>query len=201
VARAIDSMTTIVTGNGRRTQRFFTPLMEDYDFAKEPFSEYRRGIEVISYDSLEVETSHVVADYALHWTKRDFWELKGNVVLVGSDGRRLLTQQLFWDRKTKRVYSNVDSRIEENDGYYIAERFESDEDLTHATLSKLKGRVSVDVEPAAPVPDSLKSNGAVDESGELAAQRLQSERVASPGKREVQQEHVQLKSFEQPQNE
>jgi hypothetical protein len=149
-------MTNITTDNGRRTQRFFTPLVEDYDFAKEPFSEYRRGIEWISYDSLGAETSNVVADYALHWTKRDFWELKGNVKIVGSDGRKLFTQQLFWDRKIKRIYSNVDSRIEEDDAFYTVGRFESDEDLTRSTFGELKGQVSVDVQPAEPTPDSLR---------------------------------------------
>jgi LPS export ABC transporter protein LptC len=177
VARVIDSMTTIATDNGRRTQRFFTPLVEDYDFAKEPFSEYRRGIEVITYDSLGVESSNVVADYALHWTKRDFWELKGNVKMVGSDGRKLFTQQLFWDRKTKRIYSNVDSKVEEGEDVFIGEGFEAEEDMARWTFRRLKGRVSVDVEPTEPTPDSLRvdSLGSVAplQESEPAAQELQ----------------------------
>jgi hypothetical protein len=195
-------MTLIVTDNGRRTQRFFTPLVEDYDFAKEPFSEYRRGIEVISYDSLGAETSNVVADYALHWTKSDFWELKGNVKIVGSEGRRLFTQQLFWNRKTKRIYSNVDSRIDENNGFYIAVGFESNEDLTRATLRELKGQVSVDVEPVEPAPDSLRIDSlgsvALLQEPEPAAQELQPEEVARPQRREAIQNRARLKSFEQP---
>jgi LPS export ABC transporter protein LptC len=147
VARAIDSMTTIATDNGRRTQRFFTPLMEDYDFAKEPFSEYRRGIEVIGYDTLGVENSNVVADYALHWTKRDLWELKGNVKMTGSEGRRLTTQQLFWDRKTHLIYSNVDSKVEEGADVFIGEGFDADENLERWTFRRLKGQVAVSVEP------------------------------------------------------
>jgi hypothetical protein len=149
-------MTNIATDNGRRTQRFFTPLLEDYEFAKEPFSEYRKGIEVIGYDSLEVENSHVEADYALHWTKRDLWELKGNVKMVGTDGRKLFSQQLFWDRKTKRIYSNVDSKVEEGDDVFIGEGFEANEDITRWTFRKLKGKVSVDVSPTEPTPDSLR---------------------------------------------
>jgi hypothetical protein len=163
-------MTTIATDNGRRTQRFFTPLMEDYDFAKEPFSEYRRGIEVISYDSLGAETSNVVADYALHWTKRDMWELKGNVKMVGSDGRRLSTQQLFWDRKIERIYSNVDSKVEEGEDVFIGEGFDADENLARWTFRRLKGKVAVDIEPAEPAPDSLRvdSLSRVDSLGSVA---------------------------------
>ena len=34
---------------------------------------------------------------------------KGNVVVEKSDGKTLYTQQLFWNARTKKIYSNVDS--------------------------------------------------------------------------------------------
>ncbi len=149
ISRTVDNMELLTTENGKTTNLFKAPLVEDHAFAKAAFQEYRRGIEVIGYDSLEQEASHVQADYALHWTERDLWELKGNVVVTGEDGRKLTTQQLMWDIKLKKIYSNVDSKVEEGEDVFIGEGFEAADDFSQWTFRRLKGRVSVDVEPTA----------------------------------------------------
>ncbi len=149
IARTVDSMEWLTTKNGKTTNLFKALLMEDHAFAKAAFQEYRKGIEVIGYDSLEQESSYVVADYALHWTERDLWELKGNVLVTGEDGRRLTTQQLMWDVKLKKIYSNVDSRVEEGENVFFPEGFEAVDDFSSWTFRRLKGRVSVDTAPTA----------------------------------------------------
>ncbi len=127
----MENMEIISSENGRRTRIFRAPLFEDYAFAKAPFQEYRRGMEMIDFDSLEVQNLNVVADYALYWVDRDFWELKGNVRVTSADGRILTTQQLNWDRKIKKIYSNVDSKVEDNDGSMsIGEGFEANDDFS-----------------------------------------------------------------------
>lgn len=153
ISQAVDSMMVVTTRNGKKTNVFITPIMEKYEFASVPFTEYRQGIEVIAYnDSTGVETSHIVSNYALHWTDRDLWELKGNVVAKGENGQTLYSQQLTWDRKTQKIYSNVDSKVEEGEDEYIVEGFEANEDLSGLTFRRLTGKVSVDVEPSQPEP-------------------------------------------------
>ncbi len=162
ISRTVDSMEIVSTKNGKKVNLFTAPIMEEYEFARVPFREYRQGIEVIAYnDSTGLETSHIVADYALNWIERDLWELKGNVVAVSEDGRKLFSQQLTWDKKTKKIYSNVDSKVEEGEDVFVGEGFEADEDFNRWTFRRLKGRVSVDVEPTqqeqAPANDSVPS--------------------------------------------
>ena len=147
ITRTMDSMEIVTSENGELKSLFRAPLMEDHALAKAPFQEYRKGIEVVSYDSLGMEASHVLADYALHWTNRDLWELKGNVFVTGENGRKLFTQQLSWDRKIKKIYSNVDSKVEEGQDVFIGEGFEADDDFSRWTFRKLTGRVSVDTQP------------------------------------------------------
>ncbi|MFR7680711.1 MAG: hypothetical protein ACLU18_13125 [Bacteroides thetaiotaomicron] len=73
----------------------------------------------------------LTANYAIYYENRKLWEAKGNVVVVKSDGKNLYTQQLFWNQQTKKIYSNVDSKIVQNDGrdVFIGEGFESDEEF------------------------------------------------------------------------
>ena len=58
----------------------------------------------------------LTANYAIYYENRKLWEAKGDVVVVKSDGKTLYTQQLFWNAKTQRIYSNVDTKIVQNEG-------------------------------------------------------------------------------------
>ena len=142
-----DTLIIINSENGKKTYRFYTPLMERYELAKEPYMEFRLGIDVVTYDSLERIESTLVADYAINYEKQSLWEAKGNVVATNGEGQILETQQLFWNQKTGRVWSNVDSKITQGNDVIIGEGFESDEKMEDFTFRKPKGKVMVDVEP------------------------------------------------------
>jgi len=142
-----DTLTMINSENGKKTYRFYTPLMERYELAKEPYMEFRQGIDVVTYDSLGRIESTLVADYAINYEKQSLWEAKGNVVATNGEGQILETQQLFWNQKTQRIWSNVDSKITQGNDVIIGEGFESDEKMDNFTFRKPKGKVTVDIAP------------------------------------------------------
>ena len=142
-----DSLIMISSENGRKQYRFETPLMEYYGLAKEPFREFRKGIKIETYDSTGRIESTLVASYAIHNEKQDLWTARGNVVATNAKGQKLETQQLFWDRRIKRIYSNVDSKVTQGEDVVIGEGFESDETFTDWEFRRSKGRLLVDVEP------------------------------------------------------
>jgi len=76
---------------------------------------------------------------------------KGNVVVEKSDGKTLYTQQLFWNARTKKIYSNVDSKIVQNNGrdVFIGEGFESDEEFKDWRFRRMKGRMEVELKQSA----------------------------------------------------
>ena len=142
-----DTLIMINTEKGKKTYRFYTPLMERYELAKEPYMEFRYGIEVVTYDSLSRIESTLVADYAINYEKLLLWEAKGNVLATNGQEQILETQQLFWNQKTHRIWSNVDSKITQGNDVIIGEGFESDEKMEDFTFRKPKGKVLLDVEP------------------------------------------------------
>ncbi len=151
VTQSSDTLLIINSENGRKTYRFQAPLMENYEYAREPYMEFRRGINIETYkDSTETVESTLVADYAIHWAKLDLWEAKGNVVAVNAKGQILETQQLFWNRRTKKVYSNVDTKVTQSGDVIVGVGFESDEKFDDFTFRRPRGKVSVDVEPTTP---------------------------------------------------
>ena len=104
---------------------------------------------VLSFAQLDGTVDAVLtANYAIYYENRELWEAKGNVVVEKSDGKTLYTQQLFWNEKTRRIWSNVDSKIvEESGNSYIVEGFESDDQLKDWKFRRIKGRMWVNIEP------------------------------------------------------
>ena len=183
-ARTDDSAETLMTEysedlsivnsqNGRRSYHFVTPLLEGYTLAREPYREFRKGVKITTYknDSLSSVDAVLTANYAIYYINRDLWEAKGNVVVDKSDGKTLYTQQLFWNARTKKIYSNVDSKIVQNGGrdVFVGEGFESDEEFKDWRFRRMKGRMEVEMKRSA---DSV--------AGDSVAVAARPEPVSSP---------------------
>ena len=147
-----EDLTVVMSQNGRRSYIFETPLLEGYSQASEPYREFRKGVKITTYkdDSLSTVNSVLTANYAIYYGERELWEAKGNVVVEKADGTTLYTQQLFWNARTRRIYSNVDSRIVQRGGRQdvVGEGFESDEEFNDWRFRRSKGRLEVQVKPS-----------------------------------------------------
>lgn len=175
-----ENLSTVDSKNGRRSYHFETPLVEGYSLASEPYREFRKGVKITTYkeDSLSTVDAVLTADYAIYYEKRELWEARGNVVVEKSDGKTLYTQQLFWNARTKKIYSNVDSKIVQSGGtdVFIGEGFESDEEFRDWRFRRMKGRMEVDVTPGEGADTTARSTAPAasrsDSAGPQAAPRL-----------------------------
>ena len=154
-----ENRTITMTENGERSYTFTAPLIEGYSLAQNPYQEFRRGIKMTTYtsDSLSLVDATITANYAIYYDKQKLWEAKGNVVIVkrnrkGSDTTvvnltEVYTQQLFWDARTKKIYSNVDTKVLQPDGWHFGVGFEADEDLKNIHFRKYKSEMEFDFSP------------------------------------------------------
>jgi len=156
ITQMTDSLKIISSDNGQRKYIFTAPLMERYSLSKEPYIEFRKGINIESYDSAGAFSSSLVADYAIYLENQKLWQAKGNVVGINKDGQRLETQQLFWNQNTKRIYSNVDTRVTMPTGERVTGvGFESDEAMNDWVFRRPTGKVTIDTDPTdTPAPDA-----------------------------------------------
>ncbi|MDE7451458.1 MAG: LPS export ABC transporter periplasmic protein LptC, partial [Alistipes sp.] len=148
-----EDLTIVESENGQRSYRFTAPLVEGYSQAREPYREFRKGVRMVTYqdDSLSSVDVVLTANYAIYYEKRKLWEAKGNVVVEKFDGKKLYTQQLFWNATTKKVYSNVDTRIVQGDRVdAIGAGFETDEEFKDWRFRYSRGQTEVHVAPREP---------------------------------------------------
>ncbi len=136
-----ENMSIVMSENGRKSYLFETPLIEGYSLVRDPYREFRKGIKITTFadDSLAAQDAVLTANYAIYYENRRLWEAKGNVVVIKADGKQLYTSQLFWNQATKRIYSNVDSKIVDGDEVTFCEGFESDESMKEWRYRKIKG--------------------------------------------------------------
>lgn len=144
-----ENLSILMSENGRRSYYFKTPLLEGYTLALDPYREFRKGIHITTYknDSLSDINATLTANYAIYYEERELWEAKGDVVVEKTDGTKLYTQQLYWNSKTGRIYSNVDSKIVKGSDVFMGEGFESDEELKEWRFRRMSGKMLVNMEP------------------------------------------------------
>ena len=189
-----ENLMILMSENGRRSYLFKTPLLEGYTLASDPYREFRKGVHITTYqnDSLTTVNATLVANYAIYYEKRELWEAKGDVVVEKADGTKLYTQQLFWNSKTGRIYSNVDSKIIKGTDVFMGEGFESDEELKDWRFRRMSGKMFVNMEPTEN-PDSTATV-----SPEIpTAEDNSSEAIESAPKRESVVDNKREKSREE----
>lgn len=167
--------------NGLKSYHFSTPLMEGYAMARDPYKEFRKGVKVVMYENDSTSNVSVVltSNYAIFYDNRKLWEAKGDVVVVQTNGRKLYTQQLFWNQATHRIYSNVDSRIIDGDEVYDCEGFESDENMKDWRYRKLKAVTYFSESEAQPKDET--SNTSADNSAVQKAEKPSSAKDSKSG--------------------
>lgn len=123
--------------------RVTSPNSLFYKDAKEPYLEFPSGIHVQFYDSLKNVDAEVTSKYAIYYEGKDLWEARKDVVVVSKDGKQLKTEQLFWDRKLKIIYSNKFCRVTTSSVNLTGNKFTAKEDFSTYELKDVQGPLQV----------------------------------------------------------
>lgn len=133
----------LYTENGRLKFKIIAPESHYFQFSKEPYNEFPKGITVYNYnDSLEIESS-IQANYAIFYEEKKLWNARYDVVATNSKGETLNTEQLFWDQQAKRIYTHDMVKITQGDDILFGEGLESDESMDNWEILKPSGSVYV----------------------------------------------------------
>jgi LPS export ABC transporter protein LptC len=110
---------------------------------KEPYMEFPKGIFVQLYDSLKNVKAEVRSKYAIFNEKQKIWEARKDVIVISTDGKKLNTEQLFWDQNKKIIYSNKFCRVTTPSASLTGNKFTATEDFSSYELTDVKGPLQV----------------------------------------------------------
>jgi LPS export ABC transporter protein LptC len=133
------------TDSGVLRIKIFAPEVNNYNNDGDPYVEFTKGIKALFYDSTENAESYIQAGYAIYYEKKQIWEGRNQVIAENQrKGERLETDQIFWDQKAEKIYSDKFSKITNIDGVFYGERgFEARQDLSKWELKGSSGTVNV----------------------------------------------------------
>ena len=126
--------------SARLQVKMITPLWKSYESAKDVRDEFPKGLHVWLYEKTGELSAEITANWAKHDRTTDLWEARNNVVLTNVEGRKLETEQLFWDQPKGIVYSEKYTKIVESNGnMYSGESFSAKQDLSKYQLKNKSG--------------------------------------------------------------
>jgi hypothetical protein len=122
--------------------RLTTPLFKQFSSASEQRKEFPHGLHVWFYE----KTGELKAEITANWAKEDettgLWEARSNVVVTDYDGKKLETEQLFWDRQKGEIYSEKYTKITMEDGsIFTGNTFWSKQDFSERKLGSGRGTI------------------------------------------------------------
>lgn len=157
---------TIISDSGVTRYRIVTPIWYVYDEVEEPYWRFPDGLNLEKFDNFFRTEATVEADSAIYLKRKQIWRLDGNVNISNVLNEKFLTQQLFWDQRSHKLYSDSFIHIERTDRVLEGYGFESNEQMTRYTIKRVSGIFPASEFKSKARPDSIPAGE--DESEEEA---------------------------------
>lgn len=137
---------TIYTDSGKLQLVLSAPLMESYEKAETPYTEFKSGIKVLFHDGNEEPVASVTSKYAKYTDNKNLWELQDSVVAINETGEKLETELLFWDQKKALIYTDRFVKITTEDQIIQGYGLESDPKLSKRRIKNLSATIYINEE-------------------------------------------------------
>lgn len=132
-----DSVTTLISDSGIIRYKLVAKTWQIFEQSKDPCWFFPDGFYVEQFDSLLHVEASVKSDTAWRYTKRNIWRLKGNVFIRNIRNETFSSQELFWDEKNQKVYSNVYIEINRPERLLLKGMgFEANQNFTQYVIKK-----------------------------------------------------------------
>ena len=100
---------------------------------------FEKGIYLEKFNNDLVVDATIVADTAYYYDKEELWELRGDVHIENEQDEQFDTQLLFWNQKTRQVYSDLYIRISQQKRIITGVGFTSNQEFTNYTIKQTQG--------------------------------------------------------------
>lgn len=126
-----DSVTMLISDSGIIRYKVLTKDWQIFEASKDPHWYFPKGLYVERFDSVFHAEASLKADTAWNYTQRRLWQLKGHVFMKNTKGETFSTEELFWDEREQKMYSNKYIEINRPDKIMLkGTGFESNMNMT-----------------------------------------------------------------------
>lgn len=129
---------TVISDSGRTRYRITTPKWLMYEEAKPPHWVFPHGIIAEELDGAFNTVTSMRCDSAYYDEQKQLWSMNGNVRISNAQKELIVTNQMYWNLKDHRLYSDSFIRLEKVDRVIEGSGYESNESLTTYQVHHVK---------------------------------------------------------------
>lgn len=110
---------------------------------RKPYLEFNNGLRVLFFDEQLVESSRLTAGYGRIDETTNEMIARNNVEVINIKGEKLNSEELIWNNKNKKIYTEKFVTIQTKDEIIYGDGLEANEDLTNYKIKKIRGTIQV----------------------------------------------------------
>ncbi len=130
---------TLISDSGITRYMLRTPLWLVFEDAVDPYWRFPDSLHIEKYDNYMRVDASIDCDSAMYFKNRQLWRLDGYVNIRNTAGEKFLTNQLFWDQRGQKVYSDSFIHIERDGKIIEGYGFESNDRMTQYKVLQVSG--------------------------------------------------------------
>ncbi len=139
-----DSITTIVSDSGIIRYRITTAKWYVYENVDTPYWDFPQGLRFERFDENYHIDAEIQCNKAIYYSKEELWKLNDNVEATNLNKEEFYTNELFWNQKEKRVYSDSSITIIQKERKILGVGFESNQTFSKYSIRKPKGIIPIE---------------------------------------------------------
>ena len=143
---SVDSVVELISDSGLIRYKLITKTWLFFDNAADPYWYFPDGLYVEQFDTSFQIQATLKADTAWNYTQRKVWKLAGNVFVRNSKDETFESDELFWDERIGKVYSDKYMKITQPGELILHGRdgFESNQQMTqYRVFGPYDGEITV----------------------------------------------------------
>lgn len=139
-------VTILYSENGKTKARLFTREFVRNEVAKPPYVDMKKKLFVEFFDDSMKVNNTLSAKYARYYEQQENVLIRDSVVVVNKKGEELNTEELVWNQKLRKFYTEKFVRITTPTQVMYGDGLEANEDFSWYEIKHPKGIVQVDKE-------------------------------------------------------
>lgn len=136
----------VYTDSGKTSFVIEAGRIERYPNQEQPIDEFSEGIKVTSYNYYGGIESELTAERATNYTDENIMVAKDSVILMNKEGKMLNTEELTWNEKEGKIYTDKFVKITTLTEILYGDGLEAEEDFSSYEIKNIKGRITIDQE-------------------------------------------------------
>ncbi|MCP4550652.1 MAG: LPS export ABC transporter periplasmic protein LptC [Bacteroidetes bacterium] len=143
-ASTTKDMEYIRSDSGKMIAKLTSPLMHKHD-GEGSYVIFPEGLKIEFYDKYQKLKSTLTAEYGIKYEKRKLLIVKKNVIVINlAEQKQLNTEELTWDERLKKIYSEVNVKLTTPDEVSYGTGMESDEKFSRYEIFNSKGEHEIE---------------------------------------------------------